>query len=393
MTLFDINGLEGEKLSGGLVHNNHPHLEDYFKNKHTCLLPVIAFLGANNANYVFAEHSFSEEGKYKAISKIMGLNDFGKFKKHMAWYVGYNASLIKKDWNKMTLKNNHLEPEEFLDMLVVGTFVLRDRMTSFAKIGQLREKIYSVLSGNYKTKVKFSDLPRYILNGRGSKDWYAENLEKMKKLLPEFDPVLMCQLFSATSIRNHVSGNVIKFFRALLQYYDPVTRKVALTVAGKKKIVESKFSGYIDATIYQLQQIYDQEHNPAIVDQSKRKTKNFAQAMLNNHNAVVVDIWLMRAFDCDIKYKYKGVLESRAPTKSLYDCIENYYQAIAPIVGLRAREVSAMTWSGIRREIYKNGAIVDYSRFIERKLDHGLFSDYFGELKLGENGVFFEELE
>ena len=393
MPLFDIDSFEVVKSVSGQQETNNPQLEDYFKNKHTILLPVIAFLGAQHENYVFSGDSLTLEKKYKLISKIMGLNDIQKFKKHMSWYIEYNSVRIKRDWNKMTVKNNHLEPEEFLNILVIGAFILRDRMTSFEKIRELREKIYSVLSGNYKNKVKFSDLPRYVLNGRSSKDWYAENLDKMKRLLPEFDPVLLCQLFSATSIRNHVSGNVIKFFRALMQFYDPVNRKVALTVKGKKKIIDSKFSGYIDATIYQLQEIYNQEHNPEVVDQKKRKTKNFAQAMLHNEDAVVVDIWLMRAFGCDIKYKYKGILESRSPTKSLYDCIEKYFRSVAPLLGLKAREISSMTWGGIRREMYKNGSIVDYTPFMEKKLNHGLFSGQFGDLKLGENGVFFEVLK
>lgn len=395
MLLFEIDSLEVVKAING-QQQKEPHLEDWFKNEKTILLPVIAFLGVQQKDYVFKPENFSLEQKYEVLARVLGMTTMfqkTKAKKHLAWYVEYTASRTKRNWNLMTLKNNHLEAEEFLEILVAGSFILRDMLGSFQKVDSLRSKIYSVLTGNYASKVKFSDLPRYILNGRGSKDWYKENLEKMKNLLPEFDPVLLCQLFSATSIRNHVSGNVIKFFRALMQFYDPVNRKVALTVKGKKKIVESKFSGYIDATIYQLQQIYERTHNPEVVDQKKRKTKNFAQAMFDNEDAVVVDIWLMRAFDCDIKYKYKGVLESRSPTKSLYDCIEKYFQLIASILGLKAREVSSMTWGGIRREMYRNGAIVDYTPFMKKKLDHGLFRELFGGLKLGKEGVFFEEFE
>ncbi len=391
MPLFDIDTLVTLKAVN-VSEQKEPHLEDHFSNEKTALLTVIAFLGTESS-YAFSPINISLEDKYKLIAKVLGMTLYSKAKKHLSWFVTYNAKRIKRDWNIMTTKNNHLEEEEFLQILVVGSTILYDRMGSFQKIGELRTKIYSVLTGNYTKKVKFSDLPRYILNGRGSKDWYKDNLESMKRLLPEFDPVLMCQLFSATSIRNHVSGNVIKFFRALLQFYDPVTRKVALGKNGSKKVIDSKFSGYVDATVYQLQQIYQLTHNPEVVDQQKRKTKNFAQAMYNNENAVVVDIWLMRAFDCDIRYKYKGVLESRSPTKSLYDCIEKYFQVVAPILGLKAREISSMTWGGIRREMYKNGSLVDYSPFMKKKLNHGLFSDQFGKLKLGENGVFFEVLE
>ena len=53
-----------------------------------------------------------------------------------------------------------------------------------------------------------------------------------------------------------------------------------------------------------------------------RKTKNFADAMYGIPDAVVVDVWMMRAFRVYAR-------ERRSPSTSIYDQIENYVKFVA----------------------------------------------------------------
>lgn len=94
---------------------------------------------------------------------------------------------------------------------------------------------------------------------------------------------------------------------------------------------------------------------------SGRKIRSFQQAMSGDINAVVVDTWLLRAFELDTNYfrqkkgaeKGRGLWRSAGATDKKYTLIENYVRDLAATKGLEPRQVSSMIWAGVR--ITKNG--------------------------------------
>lgn len=81
---------------------------------------------------------------------------------------------------------------------------------------------------------------------------------------------------------------------------------------------------------------------------SGRKINNFAAAMAGNKEAVVVDIWQMRAFGFNTKRTGGDKVLDRSPSKREYDAIETWYKKAASTTGLQPREMSAMVWAGVR---------------------------------------------
>lgn len=68
---------------------------------------------------------------------------------------------------------------------------------------------------------------------------------------------------------------------------------------------------------------------------SGRKTRNFALALLGDPEAVVVDVWMMRA---------AGWPDRDAPTKIQYDAIERVIRRMAGKMGLEPRTLQALIW-------------------------------------------------
>ncbi len=90
---------------------------------------------------------------------------------------------------------------------------------------------------------------------------------------------------------------------------------------------------------------------------SGRKINNFANAMSGDKDAIVVDIWLTRAFGIERSYvstdksAYEGRVRNGSPSNREYDTIEKYIQTEARKMGLEPRQFCSMIWAGVRIDV------------------------------------------
>jgi hypothetical protein len=172
---------------------------------------------------------------------------------------------------------------------------------------------------------------------KGSRDmfWYHECQKVFEELFGPDRLHLVCKLFAATSINTSLKSNITLFRRALYEIENglPVGR-------------------YLPNIQNQLTRIRSGD------ELSGRKINSFAKAMSGDKDAVVVDIWLLRAFSMDRKYfrqkkgaiKGRGIYRSGGATDKQYTLIENYVRKVAKRKKVEARQVSSMIWAGVRMD-------------------------------------------
>lgn len=176
----------------------------------------------------------------------------------------------------------------------------------------------------YKTD-KISD---YIKIGAKDKFWYARCEQLFRELFPKHDIKTIARLFAATSMNTSLPANVTLFRKALYEMENnlPVS------------------SGYMPNIRKNIALARNGE------DLSGRKIRNFANAMSGDKNAIVVDVWITRAFGvCDEKFwKKRQRNYYRTPSKKEYDWIENYLKAEAKKRRIEPRQLCSMVWAGVR---------------------------------------------
>lgn len=180
-----------------------------------------------------------------------------------------------------------------------------------------------------------SAIARYVWIGRKDQYWYSECQEVFEEIFGAERLHLVCQLFAATSINTSLKSNITLFRRALHEIENGLP-----------------IGNYLPNIQKQLHQIRSGQ------ELTGRKINSFAQAMSGDRNAVVVDIWLLRAFGEDKKYirntgPHAGLARSGGASKRQYDQIESYVRTEAALMGVEPRQLSAMIWSGVR--IHTNG--------------------------------------
>lgn len=169
-------------------------------------------------------------------------------------------------------------------------------------------------------------IAEYLWVGRNDQHWYRDCQELFEKHFGKEQLPLVTKLFAATSIHTSLPANVRLFRKALYEIREGLP-----------------FGKYLPVMLTNLQ--YARDGKPL----SGRKINNFAAAMAGQKDAVVVDIWQMRAFGIGTKRK-PGEEKSldRSPTKKEYDSIEMWYRRASETTGLQPRELSAMVWAGVR---------------------------------------------
>lgn len=171
---------------------------------------------------------------------------------------------------------------------------------------------------------------RYIWLGRNDLNWYEDCERLIEGLYGKQNKRLVALLLAATSINSSMKSNVTLF------------KKVYAAAKNRKPIPRM------------LPNIMEQVKNAILYGQlSGRKINSFANAMSGDSQAVVVDIWLLRAFDEDRQYKrhtgpHRGKIRSSGATKRQYDEIEEWVRTEALHMGIQPRQLSAMIWSGTR---------------------------------------------
>lgn len=178
-----------------------------------------------------------------------------------------------------------------------------------------------------------SKIHRYVWIGRKDLNWYADCQHVFEDLFGPDRLELVCKLFAATSINTSLKSNITLFRRALYEIENNLP-----------------VGNYLPNIQTQLQ------HCRAGRPLSGRKISSFARAMAGDPDAVVVDIWLLRAFDEDRRYfrkakdeeKGRGAMRSGGATDKQYTIIEHWVRTEARAMNLQARELSSMIWAGVR---------------------------------------------
>ncbi len=202
--------------------------------------------------------------------------------------------------------------------------------------------------------MKTDKIARYVWIGKRDLNWYQEAESLFTQLFGREKLKLVTQLFAATSINTSLKANITLFRKALDELEN-----------------DKPIGNYLPNIKKQLEQI--RAGKPL----TGRKINSFANAMAGDPDAVVVDIWLLRAFDMDRKYfrldkdqreqepigqaalevdvyqtitdiKKQGRFRSSGATNGEYTKIENYVRQEAKAMGIEARQLSALIWSGVR---------------------------------------------
>jgi hypothetical protein len=181
--------------------------------------------------------------------------------------------------------------------------------------------------------VDYSKIPRYLWIGRHDQHWYHDCEKTFVDLFGADRLGLVTKIFAATSINTSLKSNITLFRKAL---YESENDKPV----GK----------YLPNIQMQLERVR------AGQDLSGRKIRSFAAAMAGDKNAVVVDVWISRAFGVDRRYfrQTKGAAEGVGNVRDggvsdkHYTLIENWVRAEAAQMGLQPREFNSMIWAGVR---------------------------------------------
>lgn len=230
-------------------------------------------------------------------------------------------------------------------------------------------------------------IARYVWKGKHDIDWYLQAERMFVDLFGEHRLQLVTKLFAATSINTSLKANITLFRRALHEIDNDLP-----------------ISNYLPNIKQQLQQIR------AGKDLTGRKIRSFAAGMSGDLDAVVVDVWLLRAFDMDKKYfrndkiqptkdspssqmsietsgysfdswltpkgepiTNAGRFRSGGASDSQYTKIENYVRQEARAMGIQPRQLSAMIWSGVRID-QSGDANTRYVELLQNKM-YNMFNE------------------
>lgn len=175
-----------------------------------------------------------------------------------------------------------------------------------------------------------SKIELYAKIGYKDKDWYQKCQLLFEELFGKEKLELVTQIFAATSINSSLKSNVRLFRKALHEIENSLP-----------------LSAYLPVMKLQLERINKGEKIQG------RKISAFASAMSGDPNAVVVDTWLLRAYDLDRTYARalaNGTTKVRSAgaTDKSYSFIENDIRYKALHLDLEPRQLCAMIWSGVR---------------------------------------------
>lgn len=353
------------------------HKQDAFiEHNHTfnaVLLPLVLWLGRHDTELVQSKDLMVND----QVRDLFGLTKTDD--ELITSFINEESGHMFR-FNEAGNHVGYLTPLQFASTIQAGCNQLQQLFPD-ESLGQLRERFTTELLP-FKKDIYFSKIGRYLLNGRPDQSWYRATYAELVRLLPMIDPKVLFHLMAGTSMNAQLQSNIKLFFRALAHYYGK--EKVVVYNSAVAKDIATQFSGFLPAAIYQLDHFV--EHGRL----RGRKISNFAQAMLHDFDAVVVDIWIMRAFGADRKYVFRNQAEkSRSPEKRLYDSIEYYIRRMARIVGLEPREFCSMIWGGVRVEETGAGNKTRYTPYMGKYLH---FNDMFLHPKaihFGEDGIHF----
>lgn len=179
----------------------------------------------------------------------------------------------------------------------------------------------------------------YIAKGSKDIDWY-QNTEMLLGELYNTNRKFAARLLAATSINSSLKSNVRLFRRAYHEY-----------------LTGAPVGNYLPVMRLQIERV--RSGYPML----GRKINSFAAAMSGDVNAVVVDMWLLRAFGEYKTYRRVNKMRSAGATERQYTDIENWVRGYAEMTSREPRQVSAMIWSGIRGGVTRYDDILRHQSY------------------------------
>jgi len=220
------------------------------------------------------------------------------------------------------------ESEEFLAVITAGA----ERFKEPFQLEYFNEENSKLVE-----KYEFDEfsISKYLFHGRKEKNWYPHTLKAFKEQFKEYDIELFVKLFAITSPRNNFKANLVH-------------AKHAYSLFKKGKRFEKQ--GFLPSVVTILNDFRSGEFTFEKDSRNgRRKITNFANAILGDKKAVVVDSWVMRAFGLAEEYSWKDVKKApHTPRITEYDLVENYIRTLAEVSCYEPRQIVSMLWSGTR---------------------------------------------
>lgn len=165
--------------------------------------------------------------------------------------------------------------------------------------------------------------------GYGGHEWYDPVKKVTDELLSPEDADVFRKLLALTSPQQNVRTNLKLAMKAFKQY-----------LSGEP------FSGFHPDQIEQMEKLLRQGADPKEV--MGRKVWNFYRALSGDPNAVVIDMWVARAFNLPENVSDQD-----------YDFMAAKVAQLAQQVGVTPRQFQAALWTGIRAEHIEKGLLRD----------------------------------
>ncbi len=234
---------------------------------------------------------------------------------------------ISRDIESFAEESASENPDMFLSILTSGAMNFNE---PFAL-----ESFYEENEDLLK-KYEFDEfsISKYLYHGYNARNWYPETLKAFKETFRDYDIELFVKLFAITSPRNHFKTNLIH-------------AKHAYELYKKGKKFENE--GFLPSVVKILNDFRNGEFAFGKDSRNgRRKIMNFARAILGDKKAVVVDSWLMRAFNLHEEYEWRDKIVPFSPRITEYDLVENYILRLGEVSGFQPRQLVSMLWSSTK---------------------------------------------
>ncbi len=224
--------------------------------------------------------------------------------------------------------NNRIDPDYIMQILYGGwdgfdKYEISNNLFASQKFQLIRKQ----------NKLAIVHALKCIIVGRDHANWYADTYKTFSELLIGYDLELFVKAFGATSPMSHLGSNL----RFALEAYECIK---------KGKSVEKL--NLIPPAKAMLRDLQKGLFETVARNTTRRKVVNFTNAILGDTKAVVVDSWMLKAYDTGREYIWNNKSYCRSPGVYVYDFIEHHLQSLAEGTGFEARQLTAMAWAGIR---------------------------------------------
>jgi hypothetical protein len=297
---------------------NHPVLRMF-----THIFPMYVLMGLRKPFNDRDKYALAEHFMVDSVSHTKVLNALYKYEE----YVTNGGSQIP----------------DVLDVIWTGAEQFDQYASSHVFVDENRDLMV-------RHKFDLVKVSKYFFHGFADRNWYRNTLATFKSELVGYDIELFVKLFALTSPRTNFKANLTNAFRAY-----------ALLAKGRN----FRNKGFLPAVENSLEDFrlgsfdFNGEYRGG-----RRKISNFANAILGDKKAIVVDTWLLRAYGLQDHYLWRGKPYPYTPRPSEYDLIENHIRHLAEVCRYEPRQIVSMLWSGIR-QVHSNNKVASTAALLK----------------------------